>query len=191
MTTNLKQYKYTRVQTPVGEAIYPHLNKPDTKYNADGVFKVKLKLPVSPETSAFLQTVEDENTKHYDAAVAEAKEAKKRPPKKAEINAYEDDGFVYLSVKCNATIKNKETGEITQKSLPILDAQGAKFDGVRYVNNGSTLQAVVDLVPMNSAIAGAGISLRLICVKVHTFQPLPPRTTDAAATQTRTQPEGF
>ena len=176
--TTLKQYKYTRLQSPVGEAIYPHLNKPDTKYNADGVFKVKMKIPVTQELQDFVQAIQDENEKVYAAAVAEAKEQKKRPPKKTEINYYEDDGFGYFSFKCNATIKTKDAEGnpvITAKSFPILDAAGNKFENVRYVNSGAEIQSVIDLVPMNTAVAGAGVALRLICVKVHKFANLPPR----------------
>jgi hypothetical protein len=29
----------------LGEAIYPHLNKPDVKFNENGEYKVKLKVP--------------------------------------------------------------------------------------------------------------------------------------------------
>jgi hypothetical protein len=177
--TTLKQYKYTRLQSPVGEAIYPHLNKPDTKYNADGHYKVKMKIPVSQELTDFVAAIHAENDKYYDQAVAAAKEAKKRPPKKAEVNYYEDDGYGYFNFKCNATIKTKDpvTGEPTPtaKNLPILSADGQKFDTVRYVNSGAELQAVIDLVPMDTAVAGAGVALRLICVKVHKFAALPPR----------------
>lgn len=176
-----KQYKYTRLQTPVGEAIYPHLNKPDTKYNVDGIYKVKLKIPLSDELTAFISAIEAENETHYQAAAAEAKAESKKPPKRAEVNFYEDESFGYLTVKCNATIKMKDTGDVIQKNLPILDGNGNKFEGLRYVNSGAELQAVVDLVPMKSSVAGAGVSLRLICVKVHKFTSLPPRETPAPA----------
>lgn len=171
--SEMKQYQYKRLESPLGEAIYPWLHKPDTKYNADGVYKTKLKIPLSEELTAFIDTIQEELDVHYEAAVAEAKAAGKRPPKKYELNYYEDDEYGYLNLKCNAKIKLKD-GTVVEKKFPILSAEGDRFDGVRYVNNGSKLKAVVDLVPMNSGVAGAGVSLRLICVKVSEFAKLPP-----------------
>lgn len=172
--SEIKQYKHKRVQTPVGEAIYPWLNKPDTKYNADGVYKVKLKIPLGQELTDFVDTVQAEIDAVYNEALEEAKTSGKRPPKKAELNYYDDGEYGYLSVKCNAKINLKDGGVI-EKKMTILDANGDYFDGVRYVNNGSKLAAVVDLVRMNNPVVGAGVSLRLITVKVSEFAPLPPR----------------
>ena len=46
-TANNKRDKVTVVKgvTPAGEALYPRLTEPDTKFNPEGMYSVKLKLP--------------------------------------------------------------------------------------------------------------------------------------------------
>ena len=37
----------------LGEAIYPHLNRPDVKFNENGEYKVNLKIPEAKATHSF------------------------------------------------------------------------------------------------------------------------------------------
>ena len=54
-----------KIVTPVGVAVYPRLNKPDTKFDAEGVYKVTVRLdPNEPAVATFMEKVEafaDEN----------------------------------------------------------------------------------------------------------------------------------
>jgi len=48
-----------KIVTPIGVAVYPRLNRPDTKFDAEGVYKVTIRLdPSLPEVAAFVAKVE-------------------------------------------------------------------------------------------------------------------------------------
>jgi hypothetical protein len=40
----MRKKKLKKLTSPVGTAIYPHLSKPDTKFNEDGEYRVNLRL---------------------------------------------------------------------------------------------------------------------------------------------------
>ena len=43
--------KRDNITTPTGVAVYPHLKRPDTKFNPDGDYSVKLRLPAEDAES--------------------------------------------------------------------------------------------------------------------------------------------
>ena len=46
-----------RMVSPLGEAVYPHLNRPDVKFNPLGEYKITLKLNKS-DASKFIQEID-------------------------------------------------------------------------------------------------------------------------------------
>lgn len=59
--------------TPKGLAVYPHLSKPDTKFNKDGVYTTKLKLEGEP-AEVLAKTIDDAMKANILKVKAELKE---------------------------------------------------------------------------------------------------------------------
>lgn len=168
--------------SPKGTAIYPWLNKADTEYDADGVYKVTLSIPEDELDKPIKHKLEEFSGRTLrdilDSKVKEAKalaleKAKPADKKKITINpAYEaevdDDGNetgnVRLSFKMKALVKPKEGDAFTQKP-DILDAKRNKVDV--QIWGGSILRVVFGITPYY--VAGtkcAGITLRMRAVQV-------------------------
>lgn len=104
--------------SPVGETVHPWLNKPDTKFNSDGVFTTGLLL-----SGAVAEKLAEELTAEaqaaFDAHMEEKVPAKDR--KKWEVyvpfERLEDDdghptGVIQFDFKQNATLKSRDGEEI-------------------------------------------------------------------------------
>jgi hypothetical protein len=92
------------ITTPVGIARYPSLNRPDTKFDDIGVYKVNLEMS-SEDAEPFIKQIE--------ALFAEFLDDKKRELKKDKLKLHaapweDNDGLVQLKLKVKAMGKNKE-----------------------------------------------------------------------------------
>lgn len=153
--------KNERFTTPAGIAGYPYLTKPDTKFNPDGEYKVDLTLP--SESANDIVTFLDER---HQAAVEKAK--KENPGKKIKEGNLPYDtaetGDVKVKFKLKAKGKTKAGEEFTQKPA-LFDAKGKPLSDVS-VGSGSKIKVAYECVPYYTAIAGAGVTLRLKAVQV-------------------------
>jgi len=159
--------------TPKGVAVYPHLSKPDTKFNKNGVYTVKLRLE-GAEALAFAKQIN---------AVAKIKVEELRTEKGAKkVKAADlpisretdkdgtETGALVFSFKMNATGKNK-AGEVFTRQPAIFNAQGVPDKTMR-IGGGSTIRVSYELVPydrVSTETKGmflAGASLRLYAVQV-------------------------
>lgn len=154
--------KNPRYVTPAGIAQYPYLSKPDTKFNPDGEYKLKLEIP--GDAAQDIVTFLDEQIE-----LAQAKAKKENPGKKIkegsspyEVN--EDTGKVAVSFKLKAKVTPKNGDPFEQKPA-IFDAKGKPLQDAK-VGGGSKVKVAYELVPYYTAIAGAGVSLRLKAVQV-------------------------
>jgi hypothetical protein len=155
-------------KTPKGVAIYPHLNKPDTRFNPDGQYQVKLRIPTK-EAEDLIATI--------DAAIAaELAKAKKENPKKAPKEAVkpyavalDDEGNetdeTIFSFKAKAVVKLKDGGQIPV-TVKLFDAKGGEFPRDEPIWGGSELKIAFNAVPYTTAIAGSGVSLRIKAAQV-------------------------
>lgn len=131
----------TRYTTPPGEALYAWIDKPDTKFNADGLFKTKLILDLN-------ETAKDKNGEEfYPARVwkekvdAQAQAAFDEELKDLSVGArkkwdlylpYEEEeddegnptGRIIFEFKRNAKIKIRKTGEIKDLSVACYNVKG-------------------------------------------------------------------
>lgn len=144
-------------QSPIGIARHAWINKPDTKYNADGLYHVKLVLQ-SDDAEAF--------KKEIDALVEEAykSEAELAGLKPADLKKWgkyypyeveEDDqgaptGYVAFIFKQNAKIKLRDGG-VKQFKVGIRDGKNAETD--ENVFGGSTIRVLY--APRNVKLATA------------------------------------
>lgn len=154
--------KAERFVSPKGIASYPYLHTPDTKFNTEGEYKVSLLVSGvdASKTIAFL------NAQH-EAAVAKAKKenAGKRI-KESELPFSEnDDGTVTFKFKMKAKVTPKKGDPFEQKPA-LFDAKGKPLTGETKVGGGSTIKVSYEVVPYYTAIAGAGVSLRLKAVQI-------------------------
>lgn len=159
--TKAKNPRYT---TPAGIAQYPYLTKPDTKFNPDGEYKCKLE--ISADQAQDIVTFLDEQ---HEAAVVKAKKDPKNAGKKIkegnqpyEVN--EETGKVTVSFKLKAKVTPK-VGEPFEQRPAIFDAKGKPMQEAK-IGGGSKMKIAYEAVPYYTAIAGAGVSLRLKAVQV-------------------------
>lgn len=154
--------KNTRYVTPAGIAQYPYLTKPDTKFNPDGEYKLKLEIPGS--SAQALVTFLDEQ---HAASLAKAKKENAGKKIKEGSTSYEideDSGKVTVSFKLKAKVTPKNGDPFEQRPV-IFDAKGKPLVDSK-IGGGSKVKVAYELVPYYTAIAGAGVSLRLKAVQV-------------------------
>lgn len=171
-----KRPSYPKRITPTGIAVWPKLDKPDTKFKAEGRYSVKLKLPDS-EADQIIALIDGVTQEAFDAAFAEhgAKKDKKGKPieiEKAEASyALEFDdqkeptGFKVITFGMNAQYKDKKTGAVKHIKPIVVDAKGNACSGMMW--GGSRVKVAYQLIPYyNPAEAKAGCSIRLAGVQV-------------------------
>jgi hypothetical protein len=149
--------------TPAGTAQYPYLNKPDTKFNVDGEYKVTLDVP-SEDAAQLIQQLEEAHDKSIAAAKDEAKGKRvKEGDLPFTVNA--DAGTVSFKFKLKAKVTPKKGDPFEQKPA-IVDAKRQPLSANTVVGGGSKLKIAFEIIPYYTAIAGAGISLRLKAAQV-------------------------
>ncbi|MPX98309.1 hypothetical protein EHW61_16930, partial [Salinivibrio sp. VYel6] len=132
--------KNTRIKLtlPLGEARYPKLNKPDTKFNPEGEYKTDLLYsPDDPKVKAVIQKLED--------LAADFAENHEKDGETIPVYRELEDGRIMLRVKQKAF---EYKGE---KHLPqplFFDAKGKRIEtGVPNIYGGSKLVVGVEAVP--------------------------------------------
>lgn len=164
--------KAVRMTTPKGIASYPHLNKPDTRFNPDGEFKVTLVLgeEAANKMAEKMQAVAD---KAYDDAVEAAKGSNKKKITKADVLKPQEDadgnetGQYVFTAKMKAHVKPKK-GDAFDQAPVVFDAHGKQIKGeLPKIGGGSTLKLNCELIPYYVASTKeAGCSLRLKAVQI-------------------------
>lgn len=164
-----KKEKTKRYVTPKGTAMYPWLNKADTKFKAAGEYRLGLRL--SPEAA---QPMIDMLQPMWDAAVAAAKKNPKNKGKKYPTfdfykQALDADGnetgeieFSFKRMASGISTKTKEPWAIKPD---LFDSAGNKLSPEAKVFGGSIVKVSYSVSPYDKPI-GNGISLRLEAVKV-------------------------
>ena len=146
----------------IGEAIFPHLNKPDVRFNEAGEFKVTLKVAKSDATAML---------KLYNSAIEDAlKLAEQNHKGKGIKNApkpfTEEDNFVFFKFKMKATGVNQKTKEKFSQRPQLFDAKKNPIPLSTLIWGGSKMRVAYNLVPYYTPMLGAGITARLKAVQV-------------------------
>lgn len=164
-----KRPKVVTHTSPKGVAVFPWLTKPDTKFKPKGEYRVDLKLSAE-DAEEVLALVSAEHEKNLKAVKADPKMKGKKIkeadlPIKPEVDEEGNEtGEYLLRVKMNAKFDDKDGKEITV-SPAFFDAKGKKIE-LTTLWGGSIIRVAYSFVPFYTAIAGAGVSLRLRGVKV-------------------------
>lgn len=137
-----KRKPLPKYNTPIVTARYPHLNKPDTRFDDEGVYKCDGIAPAdAPETIeliAYLEGIRDAKFDELDAK-------KQKTYSKADVyeveldDAGDETGNVIFKTKLNAVGKNAKTNETWANSPKLFDSQGNKLPEDVSIWSGSKL----------------------------------------------------
>lgn len=142
------------VTSPVAEFGYAHLRTPDTKFDADGAYKLDFFL--SPEDAkAFCEVIEADPRASVNG-------------KKSKVKATKVDGLIKFRTKQKAIVRNKkgEAFDVKPRLFYIVDGQTAPYPeekGAPFA--GSKGEVEVEVVPFEGF--GGGLSLRIRAVRLH------------------------
>jgi ssDNA-binding protein len=159
--------------TPRGVAVYPHLSKPDTKFNERGEYKIKWQ-GSGADAEALVKRI-DAAMKESAIAAQEAEKKEKKPRKvKLATAPYtrNDDGSITVSFKMVASGVSKKTGEAWSRRPAIFDLTGKPYAAVPRVGGGSTVKVSFELNQYarpsteQKGIVLAGANLRLEAVQI-------------------------
>jgi hypothetical protein len=147
----------------MGEAIYPHLNKPDVKFNENGEYSVKLKVPEAKAKNMialYEKAIQDSISK----AETELKGKKvKEAPKPYSI----EDGSVIFKYKMKATGVNRKTKEPFSQRPALFDAKKNPLNPSSCnIWGGSKMKVAFNLRGYYSPALGAGVTAQLKAVQV-------------------------
>ena len=150
------------MRTPIGTAVYPHLSQPDTKFNEDGEYHTKLRIPMK-DASELLETLESLYETEYKKICKEKKKQKLKRfdfPWTEELDDEGNEtGNVLLKLKMKA--KTKEGQNIRPL---IVDSKREPM--AEMIGSGSQLKVAFNpwcwFVPM----LGVGMTLRIQGVQV-------------------------
>ena len=135
--------------SPEGVAVYPWLNKPDTKFDPDGVFSVKL---------LFDKTA----SKEISDVVKPLMNGGKNNPIKPELDDQgQKTGNYLVNFKMKAHIRKKDGDSFDQTPL-LSDKLGNRMQQI--IAGGSTLKIKYQAIPYDGM--GGGVSLRMKEVRV-------------------------
>lgn len=160
MATSAKK-AYMNFISPVGEALFPHLTKPEEYEGKEVGFTITMKFN-KEDTEKVAETINSELEK-----AKEEMELKPGQKWSADpfLGMHEDkNGHTVFKFKAAATIKLKD-GSIVNRKVPVFDAKGNKVDNPDF-GNGSLVKVCYQLVPFWVSKAVNGISLRLIAVQL-------------------------
>ena len=143
--------------TEVGKAIYPHLNKPDTRFQKEGVYKVTLEL--SPNNAKNL-------LKHIDDGLALANKDSKSNKTAQLPYKTDENGNMQFNFKCKASGVSK-TGQNWEQKPKVFDSKGTPISKDILVWGGTTMKVAYEIIPYSNNMLGSGVSLRLKAVQVH------------------------
>jgi len=135
--------------TDFGIAVYPWLNKPDTKFNPDGVYSVGLILDKAA-------------AKKINAVVKPLMNGGKNNPVKKELDDQKEETGNYLvTFKMKAIVRTKSGDSFEQQPI-ILDEDGNRLE--KLIGGGTKMKVAYE--PYAYEGMGGGVTLRLKKVRV-------------------------
>ena len=155
-----------KVASPVGVSQYAWLTTPDTRFDETGHYKTNL--IINGKEAQSLKTQIDAEIKK---SVALAKEKAKGKAIKEAPRPYDDEmidgkasGNVIFKFKTKAKIIAKD-GKVIPNRVALFDSAGKPMIDAN-VWSGSEMKVSAELIPYYTAMAGAGVSMRLRAVQV-------------------------
>lgn len=151
--------KLTKILTPRGTAMYPHVRKPEFYQGAEVGYTVQLQLS-KEDTAKLAKRLEAE----LEAAKGDSAFKGKRWSKEPNMGMkYDKNDDIYFKFKTSTNIKTK-TGEIIPRNIPVFDAHGNPFKGD--FGHGSIIRVRFSVNPYWMSSSNNGLSLYLDAVQV-------------------------
>jgi len=169
--------------SPRGIALFPWLNKADTKFNVDGDYKVTLRVPAT-EAEAFIAKIDAEIELYRPTAMEKLKDPKvkasfkkagklntdgsphvHKPYSEVLNDAGEETGEIDFAFKCPAVGKDKASGKTWKNKIVMFDAGKKEVTGVA-VWGGSEIKVRCTMNAYLTTLAGLGVSLRMDAVQI-------------------------
>ena len=157
---------YVKVVSPVGVSQYAWLTTPDTRFDETGHYKTNLIL-----NSKDSQVLKTQISAEIKKSLTLAKEKAKGKAIKQANSPYEDElvdgkpsGNVIFKFKTKAQIITKD-GKVIPNRVALFDSMGKPMIDAN-VWSGSEMKVSAELIPYYTAMAGAGVSMRLRAVQV-------------------------
>ena len=156
--------KHKKITTPVGTAVFPRLNEPDTQYDKDGLYNVVLRLPSeeAEETIAAITEVFKENLKSVSKEKGKKVKQAPLPIKNVEDEDGSPTGEVDIKFKLRAV--GKKDGQSWEQRPALFDSSGKPCS--ENIGGGSTIKVGAEVVPYFTSSIGAVVTLRLKAVQV-------------------------
>ena len=158
--------------SPVGTALWPKLTEPETKFDPDGVYSVRLSLPEgSPEAEQIIAAVNEAREEALDMAKEQGKRGRIKEADPPYAQEYEKDsdtptGNLLFNFKMKASGTTRE-GRVWNRRPNIFDAHRnpIKPEDID-IWSGTKLRVAYTADPFFVAALGAGVSLRLQAVQI-------------------------
>ena len=164
--------------SPIGEAVWPKLVDPETRFDPDGTYSLKLRLADGDEADKLIGIIDATAQRAYDEAVENApnpvakKKVKKADPSYArelDRETGEDTGHWLFNFKMKASGTSKKTGKPWSRRPAIFDSKGTPMMDLKSnddIWNGTLVRVAYELRPFYSPSFGAGCSQVLQAVQV-------------------------
>ena len=173
--------------SPKGLAHFPHLNTPDTRFDVDGVYQVRLRMDSDdPEVAEYIEWIDEQHEESKVKFLAELQEpkgskkgltltaAKKKlkdgdkPYQYVEDEDGEPTNEVLVNYKMRAHVKSKKTGKSFDLVPKYFDAKGAIIKGkaIPLIYGGSLLKVGYTPIHWGTLKLGASVSLRMEAVQI-------------------------
>ena len=161
--------------TPVGEAVFPYLRRPDN-YQGDESYKVNIRVhPEDEAASQFIQTMEGIRDEQWETnpqatKLSKAQKAKlsPHPVVREELDSEgEPTGYVLIPVKCKKEYVDRDTGKAVSLKPSVVDAKKQTIPDTIDVGPGSQIKAAFSpFFWVNPSIKAYGVTARLKAVQV-------------------------
>lgn len=158
MTDEKKKRRNERFVSPKGRFVYPWLSTPDTKFDADGVYRLKLAVPAA-EAGDLVNMLESRQSEHL-----QNNKAKVNKPGSLPWELNEEANEYLFTFKMKAKVTPKVGDSFTQRPA-IFDASGQACSDLR-IGGGTIGKVSFEIIPFANKMIGAGLSLRLKGVQI-------------------------
>ena len=145
----------------IGEAVYPHLQVPDTKFNSEGEYNCQLKVSIE-EATDMIADIENATNELHDRI---CKEKNKKTLKK-HMPYTTEEGIVTFKFKVKASGKNNKTQEVFHRRIAVIDSDKKPLNEETRIWSGSTLKIAYMMREWATDAQGIGIQLQPKAVQV-------------------------
>ena len=145
-----------------GEFVYPHLTRADVRFNAEGEYKLTLKV----KKSDAIEMVKVLDQALVDSLADAEKKNKGKQVKEAPKPYTVEGDNVFFKYKMKASGTNKKTNEKFVQRPALFDAKKNPIPNGTSIWGGSIGKIAYQLIPYYVPAIGAGVSARLKAVQI-------------------------